>query len=218
MNISKLTYYSIAGLSNHLHLYEARTNMYLGYIKQYVEKSNVLVDIGCGSGVFSRAFEDGQRLIIALDVDEKLLKNIKGMTSERICGDAQCLPICTNSIDCVFSISVMEHLPKPEAYVKEIYRILKNRAIVIVQLPNLQYLFEPHSKWPLLFLFPKSLQSKILRMLGCTYFLNMSVTLKQALKLLLTEGLNLNKSLKLYHLKIMKLLPIAPSYIFIFRK
>ncbi len=217
MNISKLFYHTIVGLVKRLHLYETRTNMYLGYIKQYVEKSNVLVDIGCGSGVFSRAFEDGQRLIIALDVDEKLLKNIKGMTSERICGDAQCLPICTNSIDCVFSISVMEHLPKPEAYVKEIYRILKNRAIVIVQLPNLQYLFEPHSKWPLLFLFPKSLQSKILRMLDYAY-INMNVTIKHALKLLLNEGLRLDKSLKLYHLKIMKLLPIAPSYIFIFRK
>jgi ubiquinone/menaquinone biosynthesis C-methylase UbiE len=217
MNISKLFYHTIVGLVKCLHLYETRTNMYLEYIKQYVEKSNVLVDIGCGSGVFSKAFESEQRLIVALDIDKALLKNINGLTSERICGDAQCLPLCTNSIDCVISISVIEHLPKPEAFVKEICRILKSSAIVVIQLPNLQYMFEPHSKWPLLFLYPKSIQSKILMMLDYVY-INMSVTVNQALGLLLNEGLRLDKSLKLYHLKVMKLLPIAPSYMFILKK
>ena len=215
MNISKLTYHSIVGLSNRLHLYEARKNLYLGYIQQYVEKSSVLVDIGCGSGGFSKAFENQHRFIIALDVDGALLKHFKGVN--RVCGDAQCLPLRNNSIDCVFSISLMEHLPKPEEYAKEICRILKSKATVIVQLPNLQYLFEPHSKWPLLFLFPKSLQSVILSMLDYAY-INMRVTVKEALKLLLSEGLRLEKSLKLYHLKIMKLLPIAPSYMFILKK
>jgi hypothetical protein len=46
----------------------------------------------------------------------------------------------------------------------------------------------------------------------------MSVTVNQALGLLLNEGLRLDKSLKLYHLKVMKLLPIAPSYMFILKK
>ena len=213
----KTNYQSVVSLLTNLNLYENRTKMYLGCFKKYVEKSNVLIDIGCGSGVFSRALDNGQRLIVQLDIDRKSLRTIKNQHVESICGDAQCLPMRDNSIDCVIAISVMEHLAKPSDCAKEVHRILKSKAVMIVQLPNLQYLFEPHSKWPLLFVFPKKLQSKILQMIGYAY-INMNVTIKQAVKILINEGLKMEKSLKLYHLKIMKILPIAPSYIFVFKK
>ena len=59
----------------------------------------------------------------------------------------------------MFSLSLMEHLEDPEKHVRELYRILKPNGTVVLQLPNLQYIFEPHSKWPLLCLFPKSFQT-----------------------------------------------------------
>ena len=61
---------------------------------------------------------------------------------------------------------------------------------------------------------PKRLQSRILKMIGYPY-INMEVTIKNVLSTLQKAGFKLGKIVKVYHLGIMKLLPIAPAYIFI---
>jgi len=116
----------------------------------------------------------------------------------------------------VSSLSLMEHLEDPEKHVRELYRILKPNGTVVLRLPNLQYIFEPHSKWPLLYLFQKSFQHKVFEKLNYGY-VNMEVTVNYVLRLFKRIGFEL-RSVKLYHLSIMKALPIAPSYIFILKK
>jgi hypothetical protein len=101
--------------------------------------------------------------------------------------------------------------------VQELYRVLKQGGAAIIQLPNLQYLFEPHTKWPLLGFMPKRIQSRILRMMDYLY-INFDVTIKNALLMLQKSGFKLEKTVKVYHLGIMKLLPLASAYIFITRK
>ena len=64
---------------------------------------------------------------------------------------------------------------------------------------------------------PKKLQSRILKMIGYPY-INMEVTIKNALSMFQKADFKLKKTMKVYHLDIMKLLPIAPAYIFIFEK
>ena len=135
---------------------------------------------------------------------------------EGICADAH-NSLSEGSVDCVLSISLLEHLENPEKCVKELYRVLRHGGIAIIQLPNLQYPFEPHTKWPLLYLLPKKLQLRILKMIGYPY-INMEVTIKNALSMLKEAGFKLRETLKVYHLGIMKLLPLAPAYILIARK
>jgi len=101
--------------------------------------------------------------------------------------------------------------------VGELYRMLRRGGAAIIQLPNLQYPFEPHTKWPLLCLMPKRLQSRILKMIGYPY-INMEVTIKNALLMLENAGFRLEETVKVYHLGIMKFLPQAPAYILIARK
>jgi hypothetical protein len=101
--------------------------------------------------------------------------------------------------------------------VQELYRVLKQGAAAIIQLPNLQYLFEPHTKWPLLGFMPKWAQSRILRMMDYAY-INFDVTVNNTLLMLQKSGFKLEKTVKVYHLGIMKLLPTAPAYFFIARK
>jgi SAM-dependent methyltransferase len=117
-------------------------------------------------------------------------------------------------VDCAVSLSLLEHLKNPAKYVGELYRVLRHGGTAIIQLPNLQYPFEPHTKWPLLCLMPRKLQSRILKMIGYPY-INMEVTIKNALSMLQKAGFKLKETVKIYHLDIMKLLPIAPAYIFI---
>jgi SAM-dependent methyltransferase len=116
-----------------------------------------------------------------------------------------------------FSLSLLEHLENPAKCVQELYRVLRQGGAAIIQLPNLQYLFEPHTKLPLLGFMPKWAQSRILRMMDYAY-INFDVTIKNALLMLQESGFELEESVKVYHLGVMKLLPQAPAYIFIARK
>jgi predicted SAM-dependent methyltransferase len=118
----------------------------------------------------------------------------------------------------MFSLSLIEHLKEPEKHIKEIHRVLKRKGIFIIQIPNLQYIFEPHSKWPFLFLFPRRIQLIIFKTLNYPLFVNMKVNIKKTLLLLQEEKFKIREIKKVYHLTIMKLLPIAPSYIIISEK
>jgi len=128
-----------------------------------------------------------------------------------------------NNFPCVIarwtqsSLSLLEHHGNPAKCVRELYRVLKQGGVAIIQLPNLQYLFEPHMKWSLVGFMPKWAQSRILRMMDYAY-INFDVTVKNALLILQKSGFKLEKAVKVYHLGIMKLLPVAPAYIFIVRK
>jgi ubiquinone/menaquinone biosynthesis C-methylase UbiE len=189
----------------------------LSHFKRYVDEAEVIVDVGCGSGAFSKALVCEKRLVIALDIEKRLLKEVEGSFIERMCADAHNLPLRDSSVDCVLSFSLLEHLKDPRRSVEELYRVLKYGGTAVIQLPNLQYPFEPHTKWPLLCLMPKKLQKRILKMIGCSY-VNMEVTIKNALSMLEEAGFKLKETVKVYHLGIMKLLPQAPAYIFMARK
>ena len=162
---------------NRLHVYEERTDKYLSYFKHYVNSARVIVDVGCGAGAFSKALACGKRLVIALDIEEGLLKEVQKPYIERVCADAHHIPLREGSVDCVLTLSLLEHLEKPEKCVKELYRVLRHGGIAIIQLPNLQYPFEPHTKWPLLYLLPKRLQSRVLEMIDYSY-INMEVPMR----------------------------------------
>jgi ubiquinone/menaquinone biosynthesis C-methylase UbiE len=101
--------------------------------------------------------------------------------------------------------------------VQELYRVLKQGGVAIIQLPNLQYLFEPHTKLSLLGFMPKRVQSRILKMTNYAY-INFDDTVKNTLLMLKKSGFELEKTVKVYHLGITKLLPSAPAYISIARK
>jgi SAM-dependent methyltransferase len=116
-----------------------------------------------------------------------------------------------------FSLSLLEHLENPAKCVQELYRVLKQDGVAIIQLPNLQYLFEPHTKLPLLGLIPKRVQSRISRMMDYVY-INFDTTVKNTLLMLQKSGFELREIVNVYHLGVMKLLPLAPAYIFITRK
>jgi len=200
-----------------LRVYEERTDKYMGYFKHRVSGMRVILDVWSGRGIFSKVLASKKHLVIALDIEEDLLKGIKSPYILSVRADAHYIPLRDGSVDCALAISLLEHLENPKRCVEELYRVLKCDGIAVIQLPNLQYLFEPHTKWPLLGLMPKRLQLRILKMIGYPY-INMEVTIKNALSILQKAGFKLEETIKVYHLSIMKLIPIAPAYIFIARK
>jgi len=65
-----------------------------------------------------------------------------------ILGDIHGLPVKDNSIDAVFCTGVLEHVASPENVLKEINRVLKDGAIVHIEVPFLQgYHLDPKDYW-----------------------------------------------------------------------
>lgn len=58
-------------------------------------------------------------------------------TSPSIFGDGQNLPIKSESVDTVFLLDVLEHLPRPDACIAEVRRVLRPGGQLIIQVPFL---------------------------------------------------------------------------------
>jgi len=86
-----------------LHVYEERTGKYLGYFKQNIDGAKIVVDVGCGIGAFSKALACGKRLVIALDLEKRLLEEIENPYIESVRADVHHLPLRDGSVDCVLS-------------------------------------------------------------------------------------------------------------------
>lgn len=197
--------------------FRRRTETYLDVISEFIGKVSglIILDVGCGSGLFSKALSKGN-FVVALDIDPKPLKAInKDVVA--VNADAHNMPFRPGSFDMVLSLSLMEHLEDPLKHVKCLKKIIRYGGWLVLQLPNLQYFFEPHTMIPLLFLLPRKLQKLLFRKLEYAY-VNMDLTIKHALNLLLREGFALRKTKKIYHFKIMSLVPWAPSYMFLLQK
>lgn len=61
-----------------------------------------------------------------------------------VVGDAQRLPFHTASFDIVYSIAVLEHVPKPWLAAQEIARVLRPGGHVVLELPFLNVIHDEH--------------------------------------------------------------------------
>lgn len=87
------------------------------------------LDLGCGTGYFSRAL--GQRFSaaegVALDIAEGMLRHAKplGGAQRFIAGDAECLPLRSNSCDLLFSSLALQWCADFPAVLDEARRVLR---------------------------------------------------------------------------------------------
>lgn len=104
---------------------------------KYINKSDKILDIGCGAGRTTFALYDlGYKNIIGIDLSEEMITECNSIKSNRnvnidfLVADATKIPFEDNSFDvCIFSFNGLMTIPKYEnrlCAVKEIYRILKS--------------------------------------------------------------------------------------------
>lgn len=100
----------------------------------------LVLDIGCADQIMSKYLEGGQTYI-GLDY-YNTATNWYG-TKPHIFGDAQALSIASSAIDTVLLLDVLEHLPRPDRCMKEIYRVIRPGGKLVVQIP---FLYPIHDK------------------------------------------------------------------------
>lgn len=122
----------------------AREEVALSMLKQVADNA-LLVDLGCLYGFFGSALHAKypQARIIAGDYDAENLKvahllhpNIKQIFSTL---NAYSLDLKDSSVDCLFFQEVIEHLEGAATAVKEINRVLKPGATLIISTPTPYY-------------------------------------------------------------------------------
>lgn len=129
--------------SNHW-WHKAKRAYVVGMIGDHADKNKkTILDVGCGTG---KNMEELSSLGVVYGIDssdeallfckKRRLKNIQKGLIEKI-------PFEKNSLDVVCALDVLEHVDDVEA-ISEIYRVLKNKGILIFTVPAFSWLW---SKW-----------------------------------------------------------------------
>jgi SAM-dependent methyltransferase len=105
-----------------------------------VRPGNTLLEIGCGTGTWTRYLTKLPAQIHAMDISEDLLAMARTKMSKPdvqfVCGDIEKLPFADQSFDFVCGLSILHHLDNPKA-LSEIYRVLKKGGKVWFSEPNM---------------------------------------------------------------------------------
>jgi SAM-dependent methyltransferase len=100
----------------------------------------VLVDLGCGDGVFSAEVgrRAGAERIVGVEFVDSIADRARAQGVEVLVADlGERLPIDDASVDVVHSNQVIEHLPRTDHFLSEVRRILKPDGYAVISTNNL---------------------------------------------------------------------------------
>ncbi len=104
-----------------------------------VKKGDKVLEIGCGTGLFTRKFYEATKAdITAIDISEDLLDEARKLlpNANFMVDDAMKLSFADNTFEVVFGSSVLHHL-EFDASLNEIMRVLKPGGRMIFAEPNM---------------------------------------------------------------------------------
>ncbi len=99
----------------------------------------VIADMGCGTGFMAMGLAGDVKEVIAIDPSENMLEivnqkckdnSIQNISTKQ--GDMLSIPLLDESVDRVFCNMVLHHIENPLLAIKEAYRVLKKRGILII--------------------------------------------------------------------------------------
>ena len=107
-----------------------------------------LLDAGCGKMPYKDYILNHSRVeqYVGLDIETAL--DYSDTIASYVTWNGETMPFNDKSFDCVFATEVMEHIPKPTIYLKELYRVLKPGGTFFFTVPFLWPLHEtPHDEY-----------------------------------------------------------------------
>ncbi|MGQ9530651.1 MAG: class I SAM-dependent methyltransferase [Candidatus Bathycorpusculaceae bacterium] len=101
------------------------------------ERFSLVLDVGCGTGILFDYIAEKTEAIIGLDISRKILlqarkraKNFQNI--HLVLADADNAPFKENIFSQIFGITLIQNMPNPTKTLKEIKRIAKDNAKIVV--------------------------------------------------------------------------------------
>lgn len=119
-----------------LHTSKSRYNTILKHIPPKV----LVLDYGCGWGIFSKMLADKGCNVKGIDMDNNSIDIAKDIIKEKDFLKFENVPISEihdETYDYVISNQVIEHTNNPGNYLMECNRVLKNDGFLVISLPNI---------------------------------------------------------------------------------
>jgi len=103
-------------------------------LRRLAHNNALILDVGCGTGLLTRHLTG---LVIAIDINpwavHKSRKNAP--QANHIVGDAENLPIRSDTIGIITCGDTLEHLPNPDRAISESWRVLNRSGLLIGSVP-----------------------------------------------------------------------------------
>jgi ubiquinone/menaquinone biosynthesis C-methylase UbiE len=103
-------------------------------------KKSFVLEIGCGTGIYTSALAKTDNMIFAIDISFELIskayKKHYGTNVVYIVCDAEYTPFKNDQFDAVIGVSILHHLEVKRALL-EIYRVLKPAGRILFSEPNM---------------------------------------------------------------------------------
>lgn len=106
-----------------------------------------VLDIGCGTGAFSKRLAENGYGVTGLDSSPLALEYCgkRGLT-DVVAGDAATLPFPDDSFDTVIALDILEHLDDDRAAFAEWMRVLAPGGVLLITVPALSLLWGPQDE------------------------------------------------------------------------
>ena len=116
---------------------EEQTRKYCKALQHIEITSSVVLDVGCGSGLFFDNVSDKAKIVIGIDVSRKLLNKAKEKVNVLgnvyvLQADADHLPFYDKFFDRTFAFTILQNMPIPKKTLKELKRVSKTGGKIIV--------------------------------------------------------------------------------------
>ena len=100
------------------------------------ERGEIILDAGCGTGIFTLDILSSGSKVIGLDLSLPMLmraeKKLKGYPVQMVLADMLHLPFPENSFDKVVSVTALEFIEGGKAAVDELFRVTKKGGRIVV--------------------------------------------------------------------------------------
>ncbi|MFK7935574.1 MAG: methyltransferase domain-containing protein [Saprospiraceae bacterium] len=106
---------------------------------QIPKNAEVVLDVGSGGAWLAQALEKSGKEVISFDVSTKntiaALAKYPYENHHAVTGDVYALPFAPQSIDCIVTSEVIEHVPNPASFLQCLLKVLKPSGKLIVTTP-----------------------------------------------------------------------------------
>ena len=113
------------------------SDIYHNYLIQFLPPhSENALEIGCGTGEFTRLLATRARSVVAIDLSSQMMRLAKSQSAncqniEYLPGDVMRLSLPAEAYDCIVSMATLHHLPLVEALLKMKDALRPNGVLII---------------------------------------------------------------------------------------